>query len=153
MTPGDLLRFPQALSIRDRPDDPPAKTSALAARVEDVRGRGAGELETMRVREGGYLRTDLDAPPGGDRRTVRARGDCRRAGVAGLQARLQERVRELRADAMADEGAIAQEIAKFVGRSTSPKKWSGSADISSTGAPCRTVRNRAAGSSISCCRR
>jgi uncharacterized protein (TIGR00255 family) len=37
--------------------------------------------------------------------------------MAALQARLQERVRELRADALADEGTIAQEIAKFVGRS------------------------------------
>jgi uncharacterized protein (TIGR00255 family) len=34
-----------------------------------------------------------------------------------LQARLEERVRELRADTLADEAAIAQEIAKFVGRS------------------------------------
>jgi uncharacterized protein (TIGR00255 family) len=38
-------------------------------------------------------------------------------GMAAMQARLQERVRELRADAMADESTIAQEIAKFVGRS------------------------------------
>jgi uncharacterized protein (TIGR00255 family) len=34
-----------------------------------------------------------------------------------LQERLRERVRELRADALADETLIAQEIAKFVGRS------------------------------------
>jgi uncharacterized protein (TIGR00255 family) len=34
-----------------------------------------------------------------------------------LRARLEERVHDLRADALADETAIAQEIAKFVGRS------------------------------------
>jgi len=34
-----------------------------------------------------------------------------------MRARLEERVRELRADALADEAVIAQEIAKFVGRS------------------------------------
>ena len=39
------------------------------------------------------------------------------AGIAGLQARLQERVRELRADTLADEQSVAQEIAKFAGRS------------------------------------
>jgi len=37
--------------------------------------------------------------------------------MEGLQARLHERVRELRADALTDEALIAQEIAKFVGRS------------------------------------
>ncbi len=37
--------------------------------------------------------------------------------MAGLQVRLHERVRELRADALADDTTIAQEIAKFVGRS------------------------------------
>jgi uncharacterized protein (TIGR00255 family) len=34
-----------------------------------------------------------------------------------LRKRLEERVRELRAEAMADETLVAQEIAKFVGRS------------------------------------
>jgi uncharacterized protein (TIGR00255 family) len=34
-----------------------------------------------------------------------------------MEQRLAERVRELRADALADESTIAQEIAKFVGRS------------------------------------
>jgi len=34
-----------------------------------------------------------------------------------LQVRLMERVRDLQADALADEANIAQEIAKFVGRS------------------------------------
>ena len=63
------------------------------------------------------LRTDLDA-----RRTLL--GDlfervARAAdqGMEGLQTRLHERVRELRADALTDEALIAQEIAKFVGRS------------------------------------
>ena len=38
-------------------------------------------------------------------------------GLAGLQTRLAERVRELRADSLADEAAVAQEIVKFAGRS------------------------------------
>ena len=71
----------------------------------------------MRTREGGYLKTDLDARREllGDlfERVAKAA----ELGLAGLQARLVERVRELRADALADESLIAQEIAKFVGRS------------------------------------
>ena len=38
-------------------------------------------------------------------------------GITGLQNRLLERVKELRADALVDEALVAQEIAKFVGRS------------------------------------
>jgi uncharacterized protein (TIGR00255 family) len=38
-------------------------------------------------------------------------------GIGGLQLRLAERVRELRADSLVDEALVAQEIAKFVGRS------------------------------------
>jgi uncharacterized protein (TIGR00255 family) len=71
----------------------------------------------MRAREGTYLRTDLDA-----RRTQLADlfervAAAAERGLQGLQERLVERVRELRADAMADEGLVAQEIARFVGRS------------------------------------
>ena len=71
----------------------------------------------MRVSEGGYLRQDLDGRRAllgelFERAAVAAAG-----GLAGLQVRLEQRVRELRADALADETLIAQEIAKFVGRS------------------------------------
>jgi uncharacterized protein (TIGR00255 family) len=116
MTPGDLLRFPQALSIRER-QDAEEEVEKVGARVEDAVAAALDELDAMRVREGGYLRTDLDA-----RRALLAELFERAAkaaaeGMAGLQARLEERVRELQADALADETAIAQEIAKFVGRS------------------------------------
>jgi len=117
MTPGDLLRFPQALSIRERPDDTLGEADEIASRVEEAVAAGLDELDTMRAREGGYLRTDLDAR----RATL---GDlfervavAAEQGMAALQVRLHERVRELRADALADETTIAQEIAKFVGRS------------------------------------
>jgi uncharacterized protein (TIGR00255 family) len=117
LTPGDLLRFPQALSIRERADDTQGEDDVLPARVEEAVEAALVELDTMRVREGGYLRADLDARRGmlGDlfERAATAAED----GLAGLQARLQERVRELRADALVDDGTIAQEIAKFVGRS------------------------------------
>ena len=71
----------------------------------------------MRATEGGFLRADLEGRRAllGDlfERVARAA----ELGIEGLQRRLQERVRELRADALADESLVAQEIAKFVGRS------------------------------------
>jgi uncharacterized protein (TIGR00255 family) len=112
----DLLRFPQALTIRERTEETP-ETSPIVGRVEDALKAALDELETMRIREGGYLRADLDARRArlGElfEQVSRAADD----GIAGLQARLAERVRELRADALADEAAVAQEIARFVGRS------------------------------------
>lgn len=114
---GDLLRFPQALAIREKADDTPVGESAAAGQIEQALAAALDELETMRKREGEYLRTDLDAR--------RARlGDlfarvaaAAEQGLHGLQTRLAERVRELRADALADEAAVAQEIARFAGRS------------------------------------
>ena len=63
-------------------------------------------------------------------------------------------MRELRADALADEALVAQEIAKFVGRSDITEEvvrfrghlehWQALSD---------GRRSRAAASSISCCRR
>jgi uncharacterized protein (TIGR00255 family) len=113
----DLLRFPQALSIREKPEDAAQEPSLLSSRVEEAIAAALEELDSMRVREGGYLKTDLDA------RRVRLGelfGQVAAAaeqGLAGLQLRLLERVRELRAEALADEALVAQEIAKFVGRS------------------------------------
>ena len=120
MTPGDLLRFPQALAIKDRADDPAAaeqQAAAVAARVEDAVSAAIEDLDAMRVREGAFLRTELDT-----RRQLLGELFDRVAaaadqGLEALRVRLIERVKELQADALADEAAIAQEIARFVGRS------------------------------------
>jgi uncharacterized protein (TIGR00255 family) len=117
MTPGDLLRFPQALSIRERSGDHDGSDPQLEDRIEEAVDAALDELETMRVREGGYLRQDLDARRGSLAGLFERAAAAAVDGMAGLQARLEERVRELHADALADEGSIAQEIAKFVGRS------------------------------------
>ena len=120
LTPGDLLRFPQALAVREgtvQEEDAAGAAAALSARVETAVAAALEELDAMRTREGVYLRTDLDA-----RRQQLADlyAGVSRAATAGLellQARLAERVRELRADALADEALVAQEIARFAGRS------------------------------------
>ena len=113
----DLLRFPQAITIREKVDEASADLSPLMARIEEAIGAALDELETMRVREGTYLRTDLDARRARLGELFEQVARAAEAGIGGLQARLAERVRELRADALADEAAIAQEIARFVGRS------------------------------------
>jgi uncharacterized protein (TIGR00255 family) len=116
MTPGDLLRFPQALAIRERQETVTAEAD-LWPRVEEALTAAIADLDTMRTREGDFLRGDLDA-----RRALL--GDlferiaaAAESGMEGMRAVLEQRVKELRVEAMADEALVAQEIAKFVGRS------------------------------------
>jgi uncharacterized protein (TIGR00255 family) len=117
IAPSDLLRFPQALTIREKTEDMSAEQSPLAARVEEAIAAALDELDTMRVREGGYMRTDLEGRRGRLGDLFEQLAIAADQGMAQLQARLAERVRDLRGDLLADESAIAQEIAKFVGRS------------------------------------
>jgi uncharacterized protein (TIGR00255 family) len=116
MTPGDLLRFPQALSIREKqeeqaPDDP------VMRRVEEAVAAALMELDAMRVQEGSYLRADMDARRSSLGTMFEQVYAASEAGMATLRTRLEDRVRELRLDPAPDEAAVAQEVAKFVGRS------------------------------------
>ena len=117
VTAGDLLRFPQAIAIREKVVEAEGEDTALAKAVEETLQEALEELDRMRVREGGYLRLDLDA------RRARLGQLFERVAVAAedgktlLQSRLAERVKELRADSLTEEALVAQEIAKFVGRS------------------------------------
>jgi uncharacterized protein (TIGR00255 family) len=118
LTPGDLLRHPAALTIREQAAGAgPEEVAALAASLERVADEALESLETMRTREGGYLRADLDA-----RRALIAALASRveegaRSGQADLETRLTRRVRELALDAPADPQAVAQEIVRAAARS------------------------------------
>jgi len=118
LTPGDLLRLPQALTIRERQSDFDGSLSeALAAPSRAAVERALTELDQMRLREGEHLRVDLDR-----RRASVAELIERIASAADLardatERRLAERIRELRVDLKADETAIAQEIVRLAARS------------------------------------
>lgn len=116
MTPGDLLRFPQALAIRERQEAVTTEAD-LWPRVEEALTAAIADLDAMRSTEGEFLRADLE----GRRRQLGQLFDriaaAAESGMDGLRAVLEARVKELRADALADEALVAQEIAKFVGRS------------------------------------
>ncbi len=118
LTPGDLLRLPQALTIRERQSDADDSTlAAVASQAGDAVDEALRSLDEMRTTEGGHLRADLD-----QRRTFVAELVERIAvaadeGRAGIEERLAERVRQLRLDLQADEAAVAQEIVKTASRS------------------------------------
>jgi uncharacterized protein (TIGR00255 family) len=118
LTPGDLLRLPQAMTIRERPMEADEGAQAeLAGRARDAIDTALASLDEMRTREGAHLRADLDA-----RRTLVA-GLVERIAVAAeegraaIEARLAERVRELRVELQADETVVAQEIVRTAARS------------------------------------
>jgi uncharacterized protein (TIGR00255 family) len=118
LSPGDLLRLPQALTIRERQADADAASQTeLVARASETIDRALLDLDAMRTREGDHLRSDLDA-----RRTLVAELVERVAlaadeGRAAMEQRLADRVRELRAELQADETAVAQEIVRMAARS------------------------------------
>lgn len=117
LSPGDLLRFPQALTVRENSESADAQDTSVGDLVTGALSDAIDELEQMRLREGGYLKADLDARREllGDlfERVAKAA----ELGLSGFQTRLAERVRELRADGLADESLVSQEIARFAGRS------------------------------------
>jgi uncharacterized protein (TIGR00255 family) len=118
LTPGDLLRLPQAISVKDRPNQPDAALEAqLASSVEAAVEQALGELDAMRAREGAHLHADLDG-----RRTMLAEliENLRTAADTGrveLESRLRDRVGELMVQLPVDQAMVAQEIVRAAARS------------------------------------
>jgi len=118
LTPGDLLRLPQAITIRDRqPADDEASQASLAAQARDAVGHALVDLDSMRAREGDHLRADLDARRMVVADLVERIATAADEGRAAMEQRISERVRELRAELQADETAVAQEIVRMASRS------------------------------------
>ena len=116
LTPGDLLRVPQAVIVRER-TEPNAQDAIVATQAEGALATALEELDGMRVREGEHLRADLDARREVLRDLFERAAQAAEAGLEGVRVRLAERIRELRAESLADEASIAQEIVRFAGRS------------------------------------
>ena len=118
LSPGDLLRLPQALSIKERPPaEDETLMQAVADRARELVERALLDLDTMRTREGEHLRADLDLRKAGVADLVERIARAAEDGRAAMEQRLIERVTELRTVLQADEGLVAQEIARTAARS------------------------------------
>jgi uncharacterized protein (TIGR00255 family) len=117
LTAGDLLRLPQALTIRERLPEGTQTPAPLAAMVESAVDGALAQLSTMRSREGDHLRVDLTARR--DALAVFVDDIVRAAdtGRADLEARLLERARELSATLPVDQAALSQEVVRVAQRS------------------------------------
>ncbi len=116
LTTGDLLRFPQALVVRERDLDE-AGRAALGRAAADAVEEVLRDLDTMRVREGAYLLADLDARCLTIAELVTRLEAVAESGRTELVSRLTTRIEELRMQPAVDEAVAAQEIVRFAARS------------------------------------
>ncbi|MBM3779861.1 MAG: YicC family protein [Acidimicrobiia bacterium] len=118
LAPGDLLRLPQAIAVRDQQVVPdPASVERIGAALDAAVSDALGALDAMRSAEGAHLRRDLDVRRGLLAELITRLQEGADAGRAGLEARLRARVAELRQQPAADEALVAQEIVRVAQRS------------------------------------
>jgi len=118
LTPGDLLRLPQALAVRERPVERDAAMMAqLAGMAELAVEEAVTQLDGMRATEGLHLDADLEVRRSLLGGLVEEIADAAEQGRLELQLRLAARVQELTTDIAADANLIAQEIVRVASRS------------------------------------
>ena len=117
LSPGDLLRMPQAFVIRERALESETVGDVLGAAVEAAVNEGVDQLETMRVREGEHLAADLGARKTTLSTLIGRLADAATVGRHDLEARLTERVKELSGIVNTDPTLVAQEIVRVAQRS------------------------------------
>jgi uncharacterized protein (TIGR00255 family) len=115
LQPGDMLRIPQVLKVRE--ERPAIDAARLEAVVGEVLDEALRALHDMRRKEGEFLAAELEERRQALIGLVEAVEEASRDGAAGIQERLLQRVAELRLDPQVDETLVAQEVVKFVARS------------------------------------
>ena len=118
LAPGDLLRFPQALAVREAPVASPEDEAAQLRRGAETALAAALEaLDAMRRREGELLRADLDARRVTLATAIERVADAAAQGQEALRGRLHDRIGDLGSGLTLDPAAVAQEVVRFVARS------------------------------------
>ena len=118
LTPGDLLRHPQAVAIRDRPAEAdPAVEAQLGSSVEAAVEQALADLDAMRAREGEHLRVDLETRRQLLANLIEGLREAAEEGRSAVELRLRDRVAEISAELPVDQAMLAQEIVRAASRS------------------------------------
>ena len=117
LTPGDLLRMPQAFTIRDRTAETETLGETLGGAVEGAVDAAIEQLEAMRVREGEHLAADLGSRRASLSVQIEQLATAADEGRQAIESRLGERVKELLTIAPGDANLVAQEIVRVAQRS------------------------------------
>jgi uncharacterized protein (TIGR00255 family) len=114
---GDLLRMPQALTIRERLIEASGGSTQLGSDVESAVMTAVEQLDQMRVREGVHLRADLDARKSLLSGLIARIAAAAAAGSQEMETRLLERAREIAGALPIDQAALSQEVVRVAQRS------------------------------------
>ena len=114
LTAGDLLRIPEALTMRPAPDQWDAEDQAL---LLEVAGRALAQLVAARATEGESTRQVLAARLASLAEVVERLGTMRERARGEMAEGLRVRLEELLGDRSLDEGRLAQEVAILADRS------------------------------------
>jgi len=119
LTLGDLLRIPQAVSVREVAATPAGGETGTAADalVLTAVSEALAAHDTMRMTEGDSLRADLDERIAALAATIERVVSESRAAQGSLQERLRERIATLHLEPGPDQSTLAGEIVRFVARS------------------------------------
>jgi len=118
LTPGDLLRLPQAITIRERQmDSDDTLMLEVSERARQAIEDALADLGSMRSVEGDHLRADLDQRRSFVAGLVEQIAVAADEGRVAVVQRLAERVQQLRTELQPDETLVAQEIVRFAARS------------------------------------
>ena len=119
LTPGDLLRLPQAITIRDRAVEvDPAIEAQLAASVESALEQALADLDAMRLREGAHLGADLEGRRQMLGVLIERLSGAAEEGRGDVESRLRDRVAEIARELPVDQALVAQEVVRAASRSS-----------------------------------
>ena len=116
LTAGDLLRFPQAVSIREQPADDGVWQDACEA-VVAATDEALVALDQMRRKEGEFLQRDLEERSAALSVLVDGIVAESETGQNTLRERLLQRVAELAEQVEVDPVLVAQEVVRWAARS------------------------------------
>jgi uncharacterized protein (TIGR00255 family) len=117
LTASDLLRLPQALSIREKLPEAGGVSALLGSTVDEGVVTALQQLDEMRVREGVHLRNDLDMRKALLAGLITRIATAANTGREELEARLLERAREIASALPIDQAALSQEVVRVAQRS------------------------------------
>jgi uncharacterized protein (TIGR00255 family) len=118
LTPGDLLRWPHAITVREKADNvDPVVETRLDQAVTAAVVRAVTALDEMRTEEGAHLAADFDTRVARLGLAIEEVAASAEGGREATVARLHERIADLGLDGQADATTMAQEVVRAAGRS------------------------------------
>jgi len=119
LSASDVIRFNQALVIRDEPlssKEADEEKDAIARAVETVMEAALSDFDAMRQQEGQYLAVDLEKRHATLVDLIENISSVSNEGNAALEQRIEGRIAELQLEVQLEPSVITQEVVRIVAR-------------------------------------